>query len=164
MFIQRAATRWRCQARVGGSAVIVDIDGVLSDASGRQHFLNNAEGIRDWSGFFGAVGGDPALPGIDHLLGLLDADVTIVLLSGRPAWVIDITVDWLERHRVRWDLLVLRDDNDLADAAGYKRVVLGELQAAGYDVRLAFDDDRRIVEMYRGAGIPCVYVHSGYYG
>jgi hypothetical protein len=162
--IGRAAIRWRERPRLGGKAALVDIDGVLSDASGRQHFLNNDEGIRDWRGFFGAVGGDPTLPGMGRLLDLLDADVTIVLLSGRPSWVIDITVEWLQRHGIRWDLLVLRDDDDLADAASYKRDVLVELQGLGYDVQLAFDDDRRIVAMYHEAHIPCIYLHSGYYG
>jgi hypothetical protein len=162
--IGRAAVRWRTQPRIAGATAIVDIDGVLSDASGRQHFLNNAEGKRDWHGFFGAVGDDPALPGPGRLLDLLHPDVTVALLSGRPSWVIDVTVDWLERHGIRWDLLLLRDDGDLADAASYKRDVLAELRGLGYDVQLAFDDDRRIVAMYHDAGVPCIYLHSGYYG
>ena len=36
-----------------GPAVIFDIDGVLSDAAGRQHFLER--GKRDWTSFFEAV-------------------------------------------------------------------------------------------------------------
>lgn len=165
VLVRRGALRWRHDARgVRGPAVLVDIDGVLSDASGRQHFLNNPDGVRDWRGFFEAVIDDPALPGVDRLLDLLDPALTVVLLSGRPAWLLDLTVEWLWRHGLRWDLLVLRDDDDLSDAAGYKQEALGDLQAAGYDVQLAFDDDRRIVDMYRAAGVPCIYVHSGYYG
>ena len=28
---------------------------------------------------------------------------------------------------------------------------------------MAFEDDRRNVAMFRHEGIPCLYVHSGYY-
>jgi hypothetical protein len=28
---------------------------------------------------------------------------------------------------------------------------------------LAFEDDPRNVEMFRQEGVPCVYLHSGYY-
>ena len=149
---------------LGGPAVIVDIDGVISDASGRQHYLNNARGVRDWEGFFGAVADDPALADAARLLELLDRDLAVVLLSARPAWLLDVTVQWLGRQRMRWDLLVLRNDEEFTDAASFKQEALCDLQAVGYDVMLAFDDDRTIVEMYRAAGVPCIYIHSGYYG
>jgi hypothetical protein len=34
---------------------------------------------------------------------------------------------------------------------------------AGFDLRLAFEDDRRNLEMFRAEGVPCIYIHSGYY-
>ena len=37
---------WREQPLVPGAAVVVDIDGVLSDASRRQHYLESPR--RDW--------------------------------------------------------------------------------------------------------------------
>ena len=37
------------------------------------------------------------------------------------------------------------------------------LRAAGLDLEIAFEDDRRNVAMFRAAGVPCVYIHSGYY-
>ena len=144
--------------------MLVDIDGVLSDASGRQHFLNNQEGRRDWRGFFGAVGGDPPLVGVPELLGLLDPSISIILLSARPAWVFDITREWLERHGVRWHLLVLRGDDAVLGAPEFKCSVLTHLGESGFTIELAFDDDVNICEMYRAEGCGAVYVHSGYYG
>lgn len=144
--------------------MLVDIDGVLSDASGRQHFLNNPEGRRDWRGFFGAVGGDPPLVGVPELLGLLDPSISIILLSARPAWVFDITREWLERHGVRWHLLVLRGDDAVLGAPEFKCSVLAHLRESGFTIELAFDDDVNICEMYRAEGCGAVYVHSGYYG
>lgn len=160
----RATAQWRDTPHEPGRTVIVDIDGVLSDASRRQHFLNNAEGRKDWRGFFGAVGDDHPLEGVPALLELLDADLTVVLLSARPAWVFSTTLEWLGRHAIRWDLLVLRSDDQHLGAADFKRGVLRELQDRGFVVELAIDDDDAICAMYRDAQLPTLYVHSGYYG
>lgn len=159
----QATAEWRESPHPPGRAVLVDIDGVLADASGRQHFLNNPSGHRDWRAFFGAVGGDPPLQGVPQLLDLLDPAITIVLLSARPKWVFEITRDWLERHGVRWHLLVLRGDDAVLGAAEFKCTVLQHLRDSGFVIELALDDDVRIVEMYRAEGCSAVYVHSGYY-
>ncbi|MEX1106441.1 MAG: hypothetical protein WEB78_09595 [Ilumatobacteraceae bacterium] len=161
----RASTRWRDdEPRPPGRAVVVDIDGVLSDASGRQHFLNNPEGRRDWRGFFGAVGSDPPLHGVPAMLDLLDPDITIVLLSARPSWVFDVTHEWLLRHGIAWHLLVVRAEDGHLGAVEFKRDVVAHLVDAGFQIELALDDDATIIEMYRTAEIRALYVHSGYYG
>jgi len=161
----RSTARWRDDAaREPGRAVIVDIDGVLSDASGRQHFLKNPEGRQDWRGFFGAVGSDPPLHGVPAMLELLDPEVTIVLLSARPSWVFDQTHEWLLRHGIAWHLLVVRGDDRHLGAAEFKHGVVQSLLETGFAIELALDDDATIVEMYRAADIRALYVHSGYYG
>ena len=38
-----------------------------------------------------------------------------------------------------------------------------ELRRYGFELRLAIEDDRRNVEMFRAEGVPCIYMHSGYY-
>jgi hypothetical protein len=159
----RATAQWFSSPHDPGRCVLVDIDGVLSDASGRQHYLKNPQGVRDWEGFFGAVGDDLPLPAVPALLGILDPSLTVVLLSARPAWVFEVTVQWLHRHQMRWDLLILRGDDDVVHAADFKRGVLHELRADGWDVVLAIDDDERIIDMYRGEEQPALYIHSGYY-
>ena len=49
--------RWRAEP-VRGPAIVFDMDGVLSDASGRQHYLDGP--FRDWEAFFAACGERPA--------------------------------------------------------------------------------------------------------
>src|SRR5215216_3193418 len=137
----RGTVLWRGEPRPPGRAVLVDIDGVLSDASGRQHFLNNPEGVRDWDGFFGSVGEDAPLHAVPALLHTLSTDIVVVLLSGRPAWVADRTRDWLERHSMRWDAIVLREGDDFMDPAGFKRDVLHDMRDEGYELVFAFDDN-----------------------
>ncbi|HSH60380.1 MAG: hypothetical protein M3Q48_02420 [Actinomycetota bacterium] len=138
-----------------------DLDGVLSDAASRQHFIEG--GRRDWEAFFDACGDDPLIEDVACLLSLLDPGLLIVLLTGRPVRVRPQTLAWLRRYDLRWDMLIMRDVGDYSAAREFKRTTVGRLRAAGFDLRLAFEDDRRNHEMFRAEGVPCVYIHSGYY-
>ena len=152
---------WHNDPAPPGPAVIFDIDGVLSDAAIRQHFIER--GRRDWRAFFDACGDDPLIEEVARIVELLDGGLTIVLLTGRPLRVQPQTLAWLERYRIRWDLLIMRDMGDYSAAREFKRDTVFELRDYGFDLRLAFEDDRRNLEMFRAEGIPCVYIHSGYY-
>jgi hypothetical protein len=145
-----------------GRAVVVDIDGVLSNAVSRQHYLE--EPIPDWEGFFDACGEDPIIEEMHRLLDLLDRDLRIVLLTARPARVRPMTHRWLAHYEFRWDLLVMRPWGDYLSARAFKRESVRDLRAYGFDLDLAFEDDPRNVDMFRAEQIPCVYIHSGYYG
>ena len=50
-----------------------------------------------------------------------------------------------------------------ASSRDFKQSSVWELRRYGFDLRLAIEDDRRNVEMFRAEGIPCIYFHSGYY-
>src|SRR5207245_6817170 len=141
-----------------GPGVVFDIDGVLSDAASRQHFLEG--GRRDWDAFFEACGDDPLIDEVARLLELLDSGLAIILLTGRPLRVQPQTLAWLDRYHLRWDLLVMRDYGDYSVAREFKRRSVDELRAYGFDLRLAFEDDRRNLAMFRADGVPCVYIHS----
>lgn len=142
--------------------MVFDLDGVLSDAAGRQHFIDGS-GRQDWDAFFEACGDDPLIEDVAQLLGLLDPALAVVLLTGRPVGVRDKTIGWLEHHQLRWDLLVMRSFGDYSAARAFKRGTVAELKGYPFDLRLAFEDDRRNVEMFRDEGVRCIYIHSGYY-
>ena len=152
---------WRDGEVKPSRAVVFDMDGVLSDAAGRQHYLEWPN--RDWDAFFEACGEDQVIDEVVRLLDLLDPGLQVVLLTARPIRVQPQTLGWLERYRLRWDLLVMRDSHDYSAARNYKRLVVDSLRARGFDLRLAFEDDQRNVDMFHAAGVPCVYIHSGYY-
>jgi phosphoglycolate phosphatase-like HAD superfamily hydrolase len=154
--------RWRTDAVDAGPAVVFDMDGVLSDAAIRQHYIEGP-GRRDWHAFFEACGDDPLVEEIERLLNLLDPELRIILLTGRPIRVQPQTLAWLERYDLRWDVLIMRDFGDYSAAREFKQWSVRELRAYGFDLRLAFEDDRRNLEMFRAEGIPSVYIHSGYY-
>ena len=50
-----------------------------------------------------------------------------------------------------------------ASSRGSSGARVDELRDYGFDLRLAFEDDRRNVDMFHADGVPCVYIHSGYY-
>jgi len=150
---------WREGELVPGKAVIFDIDGVLADAAGRQHFLDWG----DWKSFFEACGEDPVIDEIERLLELLDPSLQVILLTGRPRRVQPHTVAWLERYKLRWDLLIMREFGDYSGVDNFKRGALKDLQEFGFDIRLALDDDPKNHAMYVRESVPCIYIHSGYY-
>jgi phosphoglycolate phosphatase-like HAD superfamily hydrolase len=153
--------QWRAGVVGAGRAVVFDIDGVLSDATGRQHFLESDQ--RDWRAFFEACGDDPVVEEIARLVELLDPALHVVLLTGRPHRVQPQTLAWLDRYGLRWDLLVMRARGTYARVTEFKRQTVRDLRAFGFDLRLALEDDPSNHAMFVEEGIPCVYIHSGYY-
>src|SRR4029077_19032802 len=97
------------------------------------------------------------------LLDLLDPDLRIVLLTARPERVHHLTYTWLRRYRIRWDLLLMRPWGDYEMARDFKQASVWDLRNYGFQLRLAIEDDRRNVAMFRSEGVPCMYFHSGCY-
>ena len=155
---------FRDGAPASGPLVILDLDGVISDASHRQHFLRGAR--KDFDGFFIAAGLDPPYAAGLALAASIADDHAVAILTARPNSVVDITRGWLADHDVRHDLLILRPERGRGlwgPSADFKRHELSRLRAAGYEVAVAIDDDERIIDMYRSEGVFALYVHSGYY-
>ena len=155
--------KWRVpedqQGRPAAPCVIVDIDGVLADGAHRQHLVR----AKRWNEFFDAAHRDSPIAETAVLLRLLDQDLVVVLLTGRPIRTRGATVTWLAEHGYRWDLLVMKEDGDLRRATWAKREAVKALREAGYTPVLALDDEPGNVAMYREESIPCLYIHSGYY-
>jgi beta-phosphoglucomutase-like phosphatase (HAD superfamily) len=144
--------------------VLFDLDGVLANGDHRQHLLNPKPGGRkDWKSFFAKAGDDLLIEEVAALTVLLDPSLQRILLTARPTSIQDITIEWLSRFSVRWDLLVMRRDGDFSPSPEAKRHAVEQLRDHGFQVLLAFDDDQRNVDMFRSEGIRCVYIHSGYY-
>ena len=152
---------WRAGPVEPGPTVVFDLDGVLSDAAGRQHYIEYP--FPDWETFFHACGEDELISEVARLLDVIDADHRIVLLTARPIRVQPQTLAWLERYGLRWDVLIMREFGDYMAAPRFKQRSVRELRADGFDLRLAFEDDPRNVHMFHSEDVPCVYIHSGYY-
>ena len=144
-----------------GPTVVFDMDGVLSDAAGRQHYIEYP--FPDWEAFFEACGEDALIAEVARLFDVIDPTHRVVLLTARPMRVQPQTLAWLAHYGLRWDLLIMREFGDYMAARSFKRRSTQELRDHGFDLRLAFEDDPRNVAMFHGEGVPCIYIHSGYY-
>ena len=142
--------------------MLFDLDGVIANADHRQHLLAGP-GKKDWKRFFAAAGDDLLIEEVAALTVLLDPSLQRILLTARPTSIRDVTLEWLSRFSVRWDVLVMRREGDFAASPDAKRHAVEQLRDHGFQILLAFDDDQRNVEMFRSEGIRCVYIHSGYY-
>jgi hypothetical protein len=155
--------RWRAGAVEPGPCVVFDVDGVLANADHRQEVLFSGGKRKNWKAFFAAAGEDALIEEVARLTHLLDPALKVVLLTARPTSNRSITVTWLAQHDLRWDLLVMRPDGDYRSSPDAKRAAVQELRAQGFEPQLAFDDDRRNVDLFHAEGVPCIYIHSGYY-
>ena len=152
---------WRTEALVPGRAAVFDVDGVLADATHRQHLVTGHR--RNWPLFFDLCGKDGLIEEVANMAQLLDPTLTIVLCTARPSSVAVETLGWLARHDVRWDLLIMREWGDYNLARDFKQYTVHELRAYGFDLAMAVEDDPRNKAMFDAEGIPCVYIHSGYH-
>lgn len=152
---------WREEPREPAETLCVDIDGVLADARHRQHHL--AGRWRDWDSFFVAASGDSVIEEQIEFLRRVPEDQVIALVTSRPDWVDGITVEWLERNEIRWDLLIMRSTGDYGVAADVKTYAVQQLRAMGFDPILAIDDHPRNIAAYEALGIETVYIESGYH-
>lgn len=128
---------------------IVDIDGVLADASHRQHFVDARP--KDWAAFFAAVGEDPVIPAGQAMLLSLSREHEVVLLSGRPEHTRRDTTEWLDRNGLPYTSLVLRPDSDHRPAALLKADLVRGI-GGPEEVAVVVDDDASVTDRLAAAG------------
>lgn len=139
--------------------VIFDIDGTLADLTHRrEHLLKDP---RDWDAFYEAMVDDPLIYPIWRLYRTLRDDHTIILCSGRPEDYRTHTQDWLSRHGIFYNKLMLRPSGDYREDTLIKREMLWALRADGWEPLLVVEDRQRVVDMWREQGIVCLQCAPG---
>jgi phosphoglycolate phosphatase-like HAD superfamily hydrolase len=147
---------------------IFDLDGTLADIRHRRHFVERDR--KDWRSFFAACVDDEPIPqAIETLRCLHRGGAEIWVWSGRSDEVREETVRWLKRHRI-WRCLPwfvpekfrMRKAGDHQPDDKLKSIWLSEIEPTEYDRLTAiFDDRKRVVDMWRSAGVPCYQVAPG---
>lgn len=142
-------------------AVVFDIDGVLCDTSERiARVLAVPRAARDWPAYYASMAEWPPTEGWPVLVGLLwESGHTVVLLTARYEKCRTDTEQWLARHDIRYDHLIMRpNDCPLMDFKGPEMRRLLER----FEVALAVDDEDAHLVGFRDLGVPCLRVHTGY--
>ena len=142
--------------------VIFDLDGTLANIDKRRT-LATKNGKMNWNVFFNPDNIDLDTPNqavINMANILYSQDYIIYILSGRSDKTYQATIAWLDKHKVNYDLLIMRPQNQL-----YKKdsdLKQGWLDTIGKDrVSMVFDDRNQVVDMWRKNGLTCMQVAPG---
>lgn len=132
-------------------AVVFDIDGTLA----RHH-----RSPYDYS----QVSTDSVFDHIKMVARLYyEQGYTVIICSGRPGTetIRKDTIDWLNRHDIRYDELFMRKADDKRNDADVKQQILMEDIVPKYDVEHWFDDRDRVVARLRALGVNVSQVAYG---
>ena len=143
--------------------VIFDLDGTLALIDKRRDLATKDNGKFDWDVFFDPKNIDLDTPNqtvIDMAKMLNSQGHSIWILSGRSDVTHQATKDWLWKHKVSFDKLMMRPkklhftkDSDLKQMW---------LDAIGVDnVAMVFDDRNQVVDMWRKNGLTTFQVADG---
>ena len=142
--------------------VIFDLDGTLANIDKRRK-LATKNGKMNWNVFFNPNNIDLDTPNqavINMANILYSQDYIIYILSGRSDKTHQATIDWLSKHKVNYDLLIMRPQNQL-----YKKdsdLKQSWLDTIGKDrVSMVFDDRDQVVDMWRQNGLTTFQVAEG---
>lgn len=142
-----------------GKIVLCDLDGTLSDTEHRVHYVRGKK--RDYESFFAASKDDEPIEAVIELVrSLAQAGHEIHIVSGRRDDTRDSTIEWLERHGVPHQRMLLRPYSDRTPDHILKRRWF-EADYRVDDILLALEDRARVVAMYRELGVTCLQVAEG---
>jgi predicted kinase len=143
-------------------AIMCDLDGTLCNLDHRLHFVKGP-GKKDWGSFFRECGNDSVY---EDVAGFLRAEegigTPIILCSGRPEdQARKATLEWLKRHEIEYDDLVMRPrgnykSDDITKAMLYRYEI-----EPYYIIKYVLDDRQQVVDKWREMGLTCFQVRPG---
>ena len=136
------------------SLAVLDIDGVVADATHRLHHLARPQpNHADWVRFFAAADDDPVLTEGAELARRLGAEHDLAWVTGRPERIRSLTRTWLRAHGLPEGQLFMQPEGDRRPARQVKLEHVRQL-AEHQQITVIFDDDPRVVRLYEAAGLP----------
>ena len=162
---------------------VFDLDGTLADLTHRLHYIrkpvcryckglpikfengSTAECLhcsgnfkdlnwkKDWNGFFDAVDKDKPIKWVMDLLDNVRGRGEVLILSGRSQATENKTREWLRKHDILYDYLVMRPTNNHKPDYIIKRYMLEDfLRDKAFQVQFIVDDRQSVVDMWRKIG------------
>jgi hypothetical protein len=133
--------------------VIFALDDVLANPKKRRCHIEKAH--PDWRAYYrqDLVEEDAHFPAMVALCKQLAENNEIVLVTGRPMTVSEVTRRWLHGHGITFDMILWRQNYSPEDSTRHKLDAIQNLVAEGTRPWLAVDCDPNIMEGYRQLGI-----------
>ena len=133
-------------------AILVDMDGTLCHRDG---FTDRDP--HDWS----RASEDGLDLVVSDIVQRFSADHTIIIFTARPAASELICRNWLKRHKVPFDHIFTRKDNDFREDSIVKWEMFQDHVEDHWSVQFVMDDRQRVVDMWRSKGLKCLQVAPG---
>lgn len=148
---------------------IFDLDGTLANIEHRLHHIrsitlgeNMDKWDANWPAFFAACDKDePIHEVIEIMLALSSVGVTIWIVSGRSDAVIIQTRDWLRRHAILPDKLLMRPHDNHEPDEKLKENWIKDGTIKPDLIMCVFEDRKRVVDMWRRYGLRVLQVAEG---
>ena len=134
-------------------AIIVDIDGTVSECTSRGHFD------------YDKVDTDYPIENVCNIVRTYLNYVQVIYLSGREDRCKDMTQKWLLRHGL-WTTtlepqLHMRKTGDFRKDCRIKKEIFDEVILGKYHVEFCLDDRNQVVKLWRDMGLTCLQVAYG---
>lgn len=142
--------------------VIIDIDDTLSLAGKRFKLAKKPNGKTDWDIVHNpqlVIEDKPNLPMIDLAKRYKKDRFKIVLLTGRPDTLREVTEEWLSKYGVEYDELYMRTKTDYYTKANIFKKRIYKMYIKD-DILCAYDDEEEIIKMWNDLGIPAFKVYA----
>lgn len=147
-------------------AIIIDLDGTLSDCSHRQHFMTGEK--KNWNAFYEGLSDDPVNVWCKDIITAFTTSKLdeflffhIILVSGRPDKYMEKSVAWLNKNKIEFDYLLMRKTGDFrADYIVKEEIYRNHIEPE-FNILFAVDDRKQVVDMWRRIGVTCLQCAEG---
>lgn len=143
-------------------AVIFDRDGTLASVA---HVAPTDKSNSSWAAYNAALRFDAPVPIVAGLLRAIRPGIVRIMTSGRAEGDHPgdrrrrfAMVDWLVKHRLPIDVLLMREGGDQRRDSIVKAEMFDRLIEPFYDVRFVVDDRPQVVDTWRGLGLHVLQV------
>jgi len=141
-------------------AIIIDLDGTLSDTSRRIHHLKGEH--PNWKAFFSGIEQDEVNRAVEAVYKMAVAGgYTVLFVSGRPENYRQPSESWLKKHGFTgYFALFMRYVQDQSPDTEVKAKIYDRYIKPYFDVLFTIDDRPKVVEMWRQKGLVCFAVEA----
>lgn len=134
-------------------AIWVDIDNTLADNSHREHELNSEPRKTRWKRFFNAMDKDTPNMWCVSLIEGMKFVSEVLICSARPDDYRKTTEDWLNRHSIYFDKLIMRPRGDSRRDDLVKEIIYEFEVKTRYNLLFSVDDRKQVVDKIRSHGV-----------
>lgn len=142
--------------------VIIDIDNTLCLSNKRFELAKKPNGKTDWDIAHNpelVEQDEPNFPMIDLAHRYKRDGLKVIILTGRPDTIKEVTELWLMKYHISYDALYMRTKKDHFLKANLFKKKIYETEIKD-KVFCAYDDEEEIIQMWNSLGIPAFKVYG----